>query len=95
MAFRGDIAMQMSCWIYRSPKKEEMYLYVPVEGDFSKVPDVLLRKFGSPEKVMELTLNSSRKLAREEVSVVMNNLHSQGFHLQMPPKMQVDLYTGD
>jgi uncharacterized protein YcgL (UPF0745 family) len=87
--------MEMSCWIYRSPKKEEMYLYVPVEGDFSNVPDVLLKKFGPPEKVMELTLNSKRKLAREEVDVVMQNLLSQGFHLQMPPKMHVDLYHGD
>jgi uncharacterized protein YcgL (UPF0745 family) len=95
MAYEGELAMALSCWIYRSPKKEEMYLYVPVEGDFSKVPDVLLKKFGSPEKVMELTLDSHRKLAREDVSVVMQNLQSQGFHLQMPPKMQVDLYRGD
>ncbi|MEJ2620657.1 MAG: YcgL domain-containing protein [Candidatus Thiodiazotropha sp.] len=87
--------MEMSCWIYRSPKKEEMYLYVAAEGDFSKVPEVLLKKFGSPEKVMELALNKNRKLAREEVSVVMQNLLTQGFHLQMPPKMHVDLYSGD
>ncbi|MCG8486176.1 MAG: YcgL domain-containing protein [Chromatiales bacterium] len=87
--------MEMNCWIYRSPKKEEMYLYVPVEGDFSNVPDLLMKKFGSPEKVMELTLNSTRKLAREEVSVVMQNLATQGFHLQMPPKMDVELYRGD
>ncbi|MEW8626714.1 MAG: YcgL domain-containing protein [Candidatus Thiodiazotropha sp.] len=87
--------MEMNCWIYRSPKKEEMYLYVPAEGDFSNVPDLLMKKFGSPEKVMELTLNSNRKLAREEVSVVMQNLATQGFHLQMPPKMDVELYRGD
>ncbi|MCG7895995.1 MAG: YcgL domain-containing protein [Candidatus Thiodiazotropha taylori] len=91
----GDPLMEMSCCIYRSSKKDEMYLYVPEEGDFSNVPDALLKRFGRPEKVMELTLNSSRKLAREEVSVVMQNLTTQGFHLQLPPKMDVELYRGD
>ncbi|MCG7918316.1 MAG: YcgL domain-containing protein, partial [Candidatus Thiodiazotropha taylori] len=62
---------------------------------FSNVPDALLKRFGRPEKVMELTLNSSRKLVREEVSVVMQNLTTQGFHLQLPPKMDVELYRGD
>jgi uncharacterized protein YcgL (UPF0745 family) len=87
--------MEMSCWIYRSPKKDEMYLYIPAEGDFSQVPDLLLKKFGVPEMVMELTLSSSRTLAREDIRVVMQNLTTQGFHLQMPPKLDVDLYRGD
>jgi uncharacterized protein YcgL (UPF0745 family) len=72
-----------------------MYLYIPREGDFSEVPEALLHRFGVPEKVMVLTLNRQRKLAREDVAVVMENLLNQGFHLQMPPKMSVNLYTGD
>lgn len=87
--------MELNCCIYRSPRKDEMYLYLPIEGDFSKVPEILLKKFGAPEKVMELTLNSNRPLAREDVETVIRNLVDQGFHLQMPPKMSVDLYTGD
>ncbi|MES9942134.1 MAG: YcgL domain-containing protein [Candidatus Thiodiazotropha sp. 6PLUC2] len=87
--------MELTCWIYRSPRKDEMYLYVTKEGDFSSVPNGLLEKFGTPAKVMELTLHSNRSLAREDVTVVMENLVQQGFHLQMPPKMDVDLYTGD
>ena len=87
--------MQTRCWVYRSPRKDEMYLYIAEEGDFSKVPDGLMQRFGTPQKVMQLTLDSSRKLAREEVGIVMNNLLTQGFHLQMPPKMDVDLYAGD
>ncbi|MES9854687.1 MAG: YcgL domain-containing protein [Candidatus Thiodiazotropha sp. L084R] len=87
--------MELNCWIYRSPRKDEMYLYVAKEDDFSSVPNALLEKFGTPAKVMALTLNSNRTLAREDVAVVMENLTHQGFHLQMPPKMDVDLYTGD
>jgi uncharacterized protein len=87
--------MEINCCIYRSLRKDEMYLYVPIEGDFNKVPEVLLKKFGVPEKVMELNLDSNRTLAREDVETVIRNLVDQGFHLQMPPKMTVDLYTGD
>jgi uncharacterized protein len=87
--------MEINCCIYRSLRKDEMYLYVPIEGDFSKVPEVLLKQFGVPEKVMELNLDSNRTLAREDVETVIRNLVDQGFHLQMPPKMTVDLYTGD
>jgi uncharacterized protein YcgL (UPF0745 family) len=85
----------LPCWIYRSPRKEEMYLYLKTEDDFDAVPEALLSRFGTPVKVMELTLSTQRNLAREDVNKVMENLHTQGFHLQMPPKLQVDLYEGD
>lgn len=85
----------MPCWIYRSPRKDEMYLYISREDDFSCVPEALLDRFGAPDRVMEITLSDKRKLAREDVVVVMDNLRVQGFHLQMPPKLKVDLYAGD
>ena len=86
---------ELTCWIYRSPRKDEMYLYLRTEDDFESVPDALLSRFGTPVRVMELTLSPQRRLAREDVNQVLENLRSQGFHLQMPPKMQVDLYEGD
>ncbi|MES9824069.1 MAG: YcgL domain-containing protein [Candidatus Thiodiazotropha endolucinida] len=86
---------ELPCWIYRSPRKDEMYLYIVREDDFSCVPEALLRRFGKPVQVMEITLTEQRTLAREDIRLVMANLISQGFHLQMPPKMDVDLYVGD
>lgn len=86
---------ELTCWVYRSPRKDEMYLYLSAEDDFEPVPEALLSRFGTPVRVMELTLSPQRQLAREDVNQVMENLRSQGFHLQMPPKMQVDLYEGD
>jgi len=88
-------ADELPCWIYRSPRKQEMYLYLGVEDDFTCVPAELLHRFGEPAKVMQLSLHAQRKLAREDVTKVMENLRTLGFHLQMPPKMQVDLYEGD
>ncbi|MES9976145.1 YcgL domain-containing protein [Candidatus Thiodiazotropha sp. LNASS1] len=86
---------ELPCWIYRSPRKDEMYLYIAREDDFSCVPEALLQRFGKPVQVMEITLTEQRTLAREDIRLVMANLLSQGFHLQMPPKMDVDLYVGD
>lgn len=85
----------LPCWVYRSPRKQEMYLYLAVEDDFEQVPDELLRQFGEPILVIELELNPQRALAREDVNKVMSNLRGQGYHLQMPPKLQPDMYDGN
>lgn len=75
----------MICWIYRSPKKQGMYLYCKQRDDFSDVPQQLLQAFGEPEFSMHLDLASKTKLAREDIEQVKQNLDSQGYHLQMPP----------
>ncbi|GAB6042026.1 YcgL domain-containing protein [Endothiovibrio diazotrophicus] len=80
----------MKCAIYKSLKKDEMYLYVERRDDFSRVPDALMGVVGRLEFVMELELTAERRLAREDADEVRRNLSEQGFHLQMPPK---DLLT--
>ena len=70
----------------RSPKKEGMYLYVlRKELPFADLPEDLLRQFGEPGHVMDLSLDKSRKLARVEVLEVMNALQEKGYYLQLPP----------
>jgi uncharacterized protein YcgL (UPF0745 family) len=83
------------CWIYRSSKKDEMYLYLVNENDFSALPEALMKRFGNPLLVMELELHPDRYLAREDVSKVINNLKTLGYHLQMPPNLVPDLYDGE
>lgn len=85
----------LHCWVYRSPRKQEMYLYLSGEDAFDKVPQGLLDRFGEPILVIELELSPERQLAREDVNQVMANLGDQGFHLQMPPKLQPALYHGN
>lgn len=94
-AYRSMAAQEIPCWVYRSPRKDEMYLYLLAQDDFACVPQALLQRFGKPVMVMQLTLSPQRNLAREDVVKVMENLRAQGFHLQMPPKLRVDLYEGD
>jgi uncharacterized protein YcgL (UPF0745 family) len=85
----------LPCWVYRSPRKQEMYLYLAAEDGFEKVPAALLERFGEPILIIELELSPKRKLAREDVRRVMANLRAQGFHLQMPPQLQPELYHGN
>jgi len=75
------------CWIYKSSKKDEMYLYVREEEYEKLVPEALLTAMGKLEKIMELDLHSDRPLAREDVNQVIDQLLEKGFFLQMPPKL--------
>ena len=77
--------MDLNCVIYRSPRKEFMYLYVEDAVGLARVPEALLLQFGQPQQVMELVLNSGRKLATEDVETVILNIRNNGYHLQMPP----------
>ena len=85
----------LSCWVYRSTRHQEMYLYLDEEGGFDKVPDALRERFGAPVLVIELELNPSRELARENVTMVMSNLRTRGYHLQLPPNLKPELYHGN
>jgi uncharacterized protein len=74
----------MQCFIYRSPKKSNTYLYVLKKNEFSDVPQGLMKLFGKPEFALELELTPERKLAAADALEVLKNLSEQGFHLQMP-----------
>lgn len=74
------------CAVYRSPKKEGMYLYVPkTDQPFEQVPEPLLQRFGVPGHVLDLELTPARKLARVSAADVIKGLREHGFYLQMPP----------
>lgn len=72
-----------------------MYLYLAGEDRYQDLPEPLKRSFGMPILVMQLELNSARKLARADVDAVMQSLTDQGYYLQMPPRLEPDLHFGD
>jgi uncharacterized protein YcgL (UPF0745 family) len=61
-----------------------MYLYVLKSDAWSACPspDGCLRQ---SHHAFDLVLTPERKLAREDITVVLENLEKQGYHLQMPP----------
>lgn len=84
-----------TCWIYRSPKQAEMYLYLGEKDAFDRLPEAFFARFGSPELVMELELHPARKLARADAGRVLEGLAEKGFYLQMPPEIQAELYEAE
>jgi len=74
--------------IYRSSKKDEMYLYIERKDDFSRVPEDLLKAFGRPEFAMQINLEKRARLARADIREVKAQLQEQGYYLQMPPVTQ-------
>ncbi len=91
----NKLSEQRSCWIYKSTRKEEMYLYLSTEDGFDEVPESLKLAFGDPVFVMELELSEQRHLARADVTTVMQSLNDEGFYLQIPPEINPDLHFGD
>ena len=85
----------MPCWIYKSSRKEEMYLYLARENGYDELPELLKQHFGKALFVMQLELNSARPLARVDVETVMKALQEQDYFLQMPPKLEPEMHYGE
>lgn len=84
----------MHCDIYKSSKKDEMYLYIarpnyPNDTDLvdplHAVPASLKLAFGRAKFVMHLELDAVKKLARVPVHEVLESCARQGYFLQLPP----------
>ncbi|NOR79959.1 MAG: hypothetical protein GQ529_03875 [Methyloprofundus sp.] len=75
----------MQCFIYKSNKKDELYLYLDKQDDFSSLPEAILKSIGQPEYVMQLEITPERKLARESATNVIKGIKENGFFIQMPP----------
>lgn len=75
----------MFCVIYRSPFRDQTYLYVEKKDDFTRVPEALLREFGKPQLAMVLPLERMQKLANADGEKVKQALREQGYYLQIPP----------
>lgn len=77
--------MKIITSIYRSAKKEGMYLYVEKQKGLEPVPEALLELFGTPQHAMTLLITPERKLARADTAKVLAGLEEKGYYLQMPP----------
>ena len=71
--------------IFRSPRREGMYLFVDRARGLADVPEPLLARFGEPQPVMTLLLEPGRPLARAEAAEVLRQIAERGFYLQLPP----------
>ena len=76
--------MKVICDVYKSEVEADLYLYVRKADGLTRVPDVLLERFGTPKQAITLVLQEGRRLARTTAEKVMAELEEKGFYLQMP-----------
>lgn len=74
----------MQAHVYKSQRKADTYVYLAARDDFARLPEALRDQLGQLDFVLEVALTPQRKLAREDVEVVRNNLAARGFHVQLP-----------
>lgn len=77
--------------VWRSSRREGMYLYVDRAEGMQRVPEPLLQMFGVPQHAMDLLLTPARTLARASAAEVLAALRDQGFFLQLPPQPDEEL----
>ena len=76
----------MKCYVYKSTKKLDSYLYLDRKDNFENLPHQLLLLFGTPEFTLEFELTEDRKLALADAKQVIQRINEQGYYLQMPAK---------
>lgn len=76
----------MLVYIYKSLKKDEMYLYLKSKDDFAAIPEALASIFGPPQFSMVFDISKREKLARVDIDIVKKSLEEEGYFLQLPPK---------
>lgn len=74
----------MICYIYRSHRKRDTYLYLKDKDDFTCLPETVMQVFGPPEFSLSFDLHAGRQLAQADSQVVIEQLESEGFYLQLP-----------
>ena len=79
-----------ACLIYRSGKKEETYLYLPIGTKLDDLPEPFQQAFGEAVFVMKLDIDNNTKLARVDPAQVLSGIDEQGYFLQLPPKHPVE-----
>jgi uncharacterized protein YcgL (UPF0745 family) len=86
---------KLICSIYRSSKKDELYLYVAKAKGLSQVPESLMQMFGKAHHSMDMLLTPEKKMARADAADILNAIVEKGYYLQMPPARDeylLDLY---
>lgn len=79
----------MKCFVYKSLKKADTYIYLTEKDCFQDVPDRLLKIFGEPKFTFEFELNLGRKLVAADAKQVIASLQQQGYYLQIPAENNI------
>lgn len=70
--------------IYKSPKREGMYIYLEKETGLKEVPESLLELFGKPILVTHMMVGESKQFAKFSAQDLFQAISDKGFYLQIP-----------
>jgi uncharacterized protein YcgL (UPF0745 family) len=74
----------MLCQVFRSKRREGLYIYVEKGKDLTELPAALMERFGPTESALLMMLSDDKKLARTDGSAVMAAVRERGYYLQLP-----------
>ena len=75
----------MRCHVYASTRKAETYLWLDDPKRLGELPQALGELLGELRFVLEVDLDRARTLPHQDPGQIMDNLDTQGWHLQLPP----------
>lgn len=75
----------MLCVVFKSTRKMDTYLYMPLAGDFEALPDGLQALFAARQEVMRFQIKPDRQFARFSGAQLIEYLTRDGYVLQLPP----------
>ncbi len=78
----------MLCSVYRSSKKEGLYVYVLEDAGLDHLPEPVMKQLGEPTLALTVDLSKRNSLGQENIAEVRDNLMSRGFHIQMPKDIE-------
>ncbi len=81
----------MQCYIYRSSKKLDTYLYIPDKAKLDALPDGLDKLLGHLDFVMQLDLNKIKRLENADIEEVKKRLLEDEFYLQLPREQHIEV----
>ena len=79
----------MRCYVYRSVKKADTYIYLLEKDSTSSIPAGLKKLLGNVEYVLELDLEKTQNLANADIDQVISNLNTHGYYVQLPKEQHV------
>lgn len=84
----------MHCLIYKSRKKEQVFVYCASAEVTDRLPAVLRERLGGLDRVMSLSLSPQRRLAQANAATVLINLRRLGYYVQSSDSVDVLEFNG-
>jgi len=75
----------MHCYVYKSARRAETYLYLAVSDGFDVLPDALRQQLGNLTLALDFELTPDKRLAQADAANVIAQISATGYYLQVPP----------